>query len=178
MRPIAEQRKKVQRGAPGFSIIELVVYMFIATIAIVVTTSFMVSVTKQAALGRVRKEVLDNSRLVMTRIVNDVRSSQSVTAVALFSPNELHLTNAAGELVEYRLNSTQSTVEYTDPIDTVTLTSGRVRVTNLTFSNQTAGNPDEVTINLTVEQFSPTTQISQKYKTQLTSTAIRRRSLY
>lgn len=162
----------------GFTIIELLVYMVIATVAIVTITGFMVDVIKYAAGTKAKKEVQQNSRLVMSRISQDIRNARSIQAIALPPNNhQLDLVDASGKSVTYLLADTS--VTYNDHVNPIsTLTGSRVRVVQLDFQNQTSSNSNEVTITLTIAQQSASAPANQQYSETLSSTIVRRQSLY
>ncbi|OGY88952.1 MAG: hypothetical protein A3B30_03985 [Candidatus Komeilibacteria bacterium RIFCSPLOWO2_01_FULL_52_15] len=162
----------------GYTIVELLVYMAISTLAIVVLTSFMVDVTKYAASTRARKDIEENARLVFSRMTQDIRSARVLNAVGAGS-NELDFQNGVGAALGYRWNTGSFILEYNDGSGTWTaLTTDKVRVTNLNFTNQTTGNPDEVTVDLELHQKNPSAPAGQQYGIHLVTTVIRHGSVY
>ncbi len=62
----------------GFSLVELLVYIAVSTIALLVFVTFMVDVSRSAARARVAQEVHQNAQFVMARLAQEVRSSKVI----------------------------------------------------------------------------------------------------
>lgn len=123
---------------PGYTIAELLIYISIVSIVFVVFTQFMTDATRVTQRTRVAKEVNQNARQVMARIVHDVRGANdvAVTGTAL---------QLNGGTIQYDTNGTA--VLYTDATGTHPITTPTVNVTGLTF----VPHPQGVTVTLTVQ---------------------------
>lgn len=142
---------------------ELIVYMGIATIALLVFFSFAGDVMSNAVKSRQANEVQSNARTVMSRIIHDVRSASSVNVVG--GGLELDASSKC-----YFLDS--GTVKYYDCVDHATdasLSDASVDVTGLNFVKTS----EQIAVTLTVAPSSggvdPVT---------LSTTAVPRSALY
>ncbi|MDO8560264.1 MAG: type II secretion system protein [bacterium] len=167
-----------RRSPGGYTLVELLVYVGIATIAIVVFTSFMVDVSKQAAYARIRQEVHHTGRVLLTRMISDIRNAQSVT---ITSPKELHLVTPSGSAIRYVWNDDPAILqaEFDDGSGsgTVPLTSSAVRVTLLDFQYRSA-DTNEISVHLRVAQGNESAAPERRADIDIASVGIRRRSLY
>lgn len=158
------QNRAKQKSGAGFTLTEMLVYIGIVGIVLVVFMNFMIDVSHATSRSRVAKEVSQNGRTVIDRIVQDVRTATSITVV---SANSLRVTGTS--VNEYTLSSGRITVNGSGH----ELTSPSVNVTGLSFT--AAGNG--VTINLVLEGRAGTPADQQKHLT-LTSTVEPHKLLY
>ena len=160
----------------GFTIIELMVYISIVTVAITVFSAFMLDVTKNASRSKTIKEVQQNAQFIMNRITNDIRHAQAVTIPALgASGADLTLTMSPTLTATYHFDNAASTVTYQQNSGTaMAISNNQVRVTNLSFSNTGSA----ITVTLAMAQGLATAPVAGQYNTTLTSTAVVHSSLY
>jgi hypothetical protein len=115
---------------PGMTILELLIYMAIATASVLVFMNFMVNVTHISARTKAMKEIDQQARYVMGRMVQDIRGA---TVVAL-NVDTLTITAPNGDTVAYKYSS--PTVQYQlNATGWTALTSPSVNVTALTFTS-------------------------------------------
>ncbi len=127
----------------GFTLVELLVYIAVSTVALLVFVTFMVDVSRSAARARVAQEVHQNAQFVLDRLAQEVRSSQLVDVGSSTFGNDvgtLALTTSTGTHT-FALASNVVT------LGGAPLTSASVRVTKLRFTNATPA----VTVQLRVE---------------------------
>lgn len=77
-------RQKRKSGA-GFTLIELLVYLGMSSIVVVVISVFMVDISQSAARTRAGLDLQNNSRLILNRITQTVRTG---TGVINFPPSD------------------------------------------------------------------------------------------
>jgi Tfp pilus assembly protein PilV len=153
----------------GFTLMELLIYLGIVTVAIVVFSGFMANVTTYAARARVKQEVQQSARFILERITHDVRTADSVTVVA----GALQLTNAGMNSCIQR-DGASVVLDDCGGGSPSSLSSGNVRVTDLTFVP--AG--DGVSVDLNVEQADAAAQPALQGSIGLSSNIVPRRQLY
>lgn len=82
-----------QKSGAGFTLIELIVYLGIATVALLVFYGFAADVMQAAARIKTTSDVQGNARVVVSRITHDVRT----TDTAIVKPGgTLELTKTVG----------------------------------------------------------------------------------
>lgn len=156
----------------GFTIVELLVYVAITTVAITVFAAFMADITKSASRSRVVKEVEQNAQFVMNKMAQDIRHAQAVASV---SPNSLTLTLSPTLNVTYAYDATNYAVTYQENAGTaMAISNTQVRVTSLTFSNIGGA----VTVSLSAAQGNPAAPAAGQYNTTLSSTFVVHAALY
>ena len=163
----------------GFSLVEVLVYLSLATMITVVLTSFMIDVAKHAALAKSRQEVQFNAQNLLTRIANDVRHAQLVTAIAISGQKKLELVNRDGQVVTYNWDDAADHLwlTYDNGSGQAQLSSADVKVTLVEFSNET-NKADEVTIKLRVVKGATIGLAVDQYELELNTTATRRLAIY
>lgn len=63
------------RQNPGFTLIELLIYLGMSTIVVVMISTFMVDISQSAARSRGGLNIQNNSRLILNRITQTVRTA-------------------------------------------------------------------------------------------------------
>lgn len=157
---------------PGFTIVEIMIYITLVTVAMVVMAKFVADVTVNAARSKVVKEVQLNAQITLGRILNEIRNSQSVVSVGA---TQLVLQANATDQVTISYNSVDSRVErLVNGAGMVILTSPEVRVTNLAFAAISIG----VSVSLSVAQLSASAPGTYQHQAQLSGTAFPRQLVY
>lgn len=64
-----------QSQRPGFTLVELLVYLGMSTIVVLVISNFMIDISQSAARTRAALDLQNNSRLILNRITQTVRTS-------------------------------------------------------------------------------------------------------
>ncbi len=120
----------------GFTLVELLVYMSIVSIALLVFTNFYLDVARHSAGSRAMSEAQQTARFVLTRVSEDVRSSSTLPT---FDPvSGLQLT-VGGSPRCYALDAETVTVGGTCGTPGEAMTSSRIRVTAFQASVSTNG---------------------------------------
>lgn len=158
---------KTHPNRPGFTLVEILIYVSIITATLLVFTNFVFDVTRNIAASKEKQELHQNARLVIERISQDIRSASQITAI---NAHGLSLIDGAGQSISYQQNAT--TIIWSNGVTNASLTSGTVEVTNLSFVDTSP----TISIQLTVK---PRTRphsagISESLSTSLTP----RSSLY
>lgn len=60
----------------GFTIIELLVYISLVSVGVIVMTAFLADVLKSAAHGKMKQDMQQNGRYILSRLIQDIRSKQ------------------------------------------------------------------------------------------------------
>jgi len=132
-----------QNSGAGFTLIELIVYLGIATVALLVFYGFAADVMQAAARIKTTSDVQGNARVVVSRIAHDVRIASTATVAG----GQLTVT-VGGSPKCYFLGS--GTVKYFDCSNHATdasLTDTSVNVTALSFVTSSA----QINVDVTVE---------------------------
>lgn len=132
------------RRQQGFTMIELIVYLGIATIALLVFYGFAADVMRAAARVKTTSDVQGNARVVMSRIMNDVRAS-SAAAVA---GGQLSLTIGASSKCYFLDAGAVKYYDCSNHASDATLTDSSVNVSALSFD---AASSPQIGIVVTVE---------------------------
>lgn len=155
----------------GFTIIEIMIYVALVTVAMVVLANFTADVIKNAARTRVVKEVELNAQLTLSRLASEVRHAKSITSI---SATELTLVDANNTSVILRFDSTDNEVERVVGTNTESITTPDVRVTGLVFSQVREG----VAIQISVAQHSINVPAAYQHQSNLSTTVFPRQLLY
>jgi prepilin-type N-terminal cleavage/methylation domain-containing protein len=143
----------------GFTLIEILVYIAVLSIIILSVSSFFLWAVRSNAKTKIMRETLDNARRAMEIITYEIKEAESIygpTSVFGSHPGQLSL-----ETVKYL--PARETATYIDfylcgdslclkkeSQNPVALTSGRVKISNLVFS-QIATTTPCIQIDLTVD---------------------------
>ena len=120
----------IKSGA-GFTMIELIVYLGIATIALLVFYGFAADVMRAAARTKTTSDVQGNARVVMSRIMNDVRASSAAAAPG----GQLTLTVGASPKCYFLETGAVKYYDCSNHATDSTLTDSSVNVSALTFND-------------------------------------------
>lgn len=127
-------RKKLLGMKIGFTTVELLVYITIITVVTTVLTNFVIDATKTAAAARQARAVQQNTRVVMSKIMREVRQSSSY--VILSSGEELQMVTS-GQTTGFYLDN--GTVYYyvgskpVTPVASEAISNGDITVSSLNF---------------------------------------------
>ncbi len=139
----------------GFTLIEIVVVIVILAIVSGITVYFVVNSLKVYAMTVRQKELLDEGKLALERMVRDIRDAKSITTPSSGGSGDTitftrtHSTGSgqdlANETITYRLNGSnlqREKASYTPPYPLLAS-----NVSSFTVSRGAAGN-DEITLAL------------------------------
>jgi len=148
----------------GFTLMEVLVYIAILAIVILVISSFLIWAVRTNTKNKVMAETLDNARRAVEIITHEIKEAESIYApTSIFDshPGQLSLEtkkySPVGEsltYVDFYLceNHLCLKKESQDPIF---LTSDRVEVKNLIFSQIISGQIPSIQIDLRVDYKNP-----------------------
>lgn len=125
----------------GFSLIEFMIYIAVISVAMAVFTRFTIDVSRQAAEAKSKRAVQQNAQVLLTRLTQEIRASQSFTINA---PDSITVQNSTGTAT---ISLNGSEVDYNKG-SAVALSDNQVNVTQLNF--QSLASPAGVTVTLTV----------------------------
>lgn len=160
--------KKLPNKSKGFTLIELLIYMGISTIIVVVLTSFMVDVLKNATKTKITKEVQQNARILLTRITQEIRNAKAIT---IQTPQRINLIDPLDNIITICL-ANDNAVHYLKGVgdctntDTNILSSAQVTVTQLNFSK--IANSNTIIVGLKVEEKNTETTLSSAFVPRIT----------
>lgn len=143
----------------SFTFVEIMVYVGVLAVIIAAVASFIIWTINSNSKSRVMREALSNSRRVIERMTSEIKEAKEIylpTSVFDFHPGQLSLKTSkylpTGEKITYLdfyicSNRLCLKKESQNPI---TLTSDKVKVTNLVF-HQIDTTVPSIQIDLTIE---------------------------
>ena len=162
---------KIKTDKKGFTLIELIVYVGVSSIMLVIAINMTSNLIVSNASARGKQEVYINARLAMNQLQLKIREAEDVIiGSSTFNSHPGILTldypgsdtdvifdtytknvDIGGQTVEIRkLRIKEGTADYVD------LTSDKVDLTNLVFTNLTRGSESKNTnIEITLEKINP-----------------------
>lgn len=165
----------------GFTLIEVLIYAAMLAIISLVVLIFVNQLLGVNETTRRTRESLDNARRALDTIAQEIRHAESIytpTSVFGTNPGQLSLATTrdlpADEnltYVDFYVDSGSLYIKREGQSDQL-LTSEKVKVTNLTFVNNSTGGGDAIRISITVEYKDPIT--GPKNAVTLTSTSVLR----
>lgn len=157
----------------GFTLIELIIYVALISIFSLVFVNFVFDVISTAEKARVRQELQQNARFALDRMLQEIRSAQSInTGSSTFgtSPGVLSVSTAtpgtnptifdvSGGVLRVKLGAASA----------VPITDSKYVVTNLVFDDLSVSNKTvNVRVSLTLAHPNPTN--TDTYAAQVTLT--------
>lgn len=165
----------------GFTLIEVLVYATLLAIISLVVLLFVNQLLGVNETTRRTRESLDNARRSLETIAQEIRHADSIytpTSVFGTSPRQLSLATTRDlpddenlTFVDFYVDAGSLYLKREGQSDQL-LTSEKVKVTNLTFVNNSTGGGDAIRISITIEYKDPTN--GPKNAVTLTSTAVLR----
>lgn len=171
------QHNKNLHGSSGFTLTELVLYVFLLSIVMVAVIQVVLVVLEANVKSGTREEVLSDSLLAMEALRNEIRQAEWIyTPTSVFGshPGQLSLVTTklapSGEntsFIDFFISDDERLCTRRDGGATQCLTSLAVRVTDLRFVRlATAVGPEAVETYLTVEARSSRAELLSTYSTQ------------
>lgn len=154
---------------PGTTMIELLIYITISTVAVLTFSTFLVNVNNATERGSTVAEVSQAARTTMVELTQAVRTASNVAV----SGNTLTLNGGA---TSYTLDTTSHQLNITTGGSTTAMTGANLRVLELDPVNAPIFRLDGsiVTITLTVAPAVNAPVAAQRQVTVVTSTSPRR----
>lgn len=174
--------KRINLKENGFTLIEVLVYAALLAIVSLVILLFVNQLLGVNESTRRTRESLDNARRALETITQEIRHADSLytpTSVFGTNPGQLSLVTTrdlpADEdltYVDFYLDNNNLYLKREGQTDQL-VTSEKVKVTNLTFTNNNVGGEDAIRTAITVEHRDPTS--GSKNTVTLTSSAVLRK---
>jgi len=167
---------KTTKSGTGFTLIESLVYIGVLAIIVMAIFSFLVWAIRSSSKVKVMKEASDNARRAMEIMVYEIKEARNIytptSTSTQLSLETLHYL-PGGEnttYIDFYLCGPQLCLrkESQDPI---TLTSDKVEVTNLVFTQVVTGQIPSVQIELKIDYKDPSNQPQYQASVNLKSTA-------
>jgi Tfp pilus assembly protein FimT len=150
----------------GFTLIELLLYVSIIGVVIITMSSFLSTMQHQGVRTKVMMEVEDQSVAPMQIMTQIIRNATTITSPATGTSGSA--ATVSGTL--FTLSSGAITMKEGSGA-AVPLTSARVLVSNLTFTNLTATSPGTLRIQYTVSYNNPDGMPDFTYNKTVTGSA-------
>lgn len=169
-------RKKIFGMKIGFTTVELLVYITIITVVTTVLTNFVIDATKTAAAARQAKEVQQNSRTLMTKIMRDIRLADHIDVIT--AENKIQLT-IDGLVTGYYLSNGK--IYYYTPTTTEIISSNNVIIKSDISSHVFTESSGTILVSFTAEYFNPLSEdapIGSGGAYSLTSSFTQRQNVY
>lgn len=159
----------------GFTLIEMLVYVAVLAILTLAISSFVLWTIRSNTKAKVMRETLDNARRAMEIMTYEIKEAESIyTPIATSSQISLetikYLPNGeTTTYIDFYLCDTRLCLKK-ESQDPIALTSERVEVNNLIFSQFVTASSSSVQINLGVNYKNPADRPEYQASVDLTST--------
>lgn len=157
---------KFLKKSSGFTIIELLIYISIVAVATTIFTSFTVDVVRAAGRALAVKEVSQGSRLILSRITQEIKTAKSVSAI---DSDSIQLIDVSGSPVTISFDSVNHAVSYSDSNGSSLISPTTVRVTNLQFEQLT---PNTVSFSLALAQKRANATVREQFSLSFNDVAV------
>jgi len=157
---------KFLKNPPGFTIIELLIYLGIVAVATTVFTSFTADVVRAASRALAVKEVSQGSRLILSRITQEIKTAKSISTI---SSDSIQLVDVSDSTVTISFDSANGVVSYTDASGSSLISPTTARVTNLQFEQLT---PNTVGFSLTLTQKKINATVRERFSLSFDDVAV------
>lgn len=168
------------RGPLGFTLIEILVYVAVLAILVSAVSSYFLWMSHSNIKIRAMREVLDNARRTMEIMTYEIKEAKSIyTPTSSFDshPGQLSLEikkylpeGETTSYIDFYLCGNQLCLKK-ESQNPITLTSDRVEVNNLVFSQVVTSNVFSIQIDLEVDYKAPADRPEYRASIDLTSTA-------
>lgn len=150
--------KNSKNKSGGFTLIELILYVGIASILLLAISFFLAMLIQSRIKNQTIAEVEQQGLQVMQIITQTARNSEAITSPApgaSASLLTLDVINVANDPTVFNISS--NAIRVTEGINSaIALTNSRVNVSNLTFQNLSRANtPGAIRIQFTITHINP-----------------------
>lgn len=161
----------LNKKASGFILIEKIIYICLVCIILTIFTAFTVSVTRNATMVVNAEEVRQNSRFILSRITQEIKTSKQITSI---EPERIFFIDSDGNSVCFYWDAGNKAVIYNDGVEDILISNDSVLVTRLAFDS--SGEIIKIELDLEINQLSgyPT----KPYQFQISSLVVPRAALY
>lgn len=158
----------------GFTLIEIVIYIFLAVSILLVASSFAWQVINNKTKASAISEVQQNGRFIIEKLTQEIHQAMGINNNSSFGIN---LAENTGRFLSLRMRNNTNNPAIIDVLNNFIrirngkqpyyqLSSNQVKVTNLTFKNYGTGKSSNIKIILTIEYLNP----SQRQQYQASDT--------
>lgn len=156
----------------GFSLIEVVLYSALSATVLIAIILFNINILKSYNKTKTIFEVQQNARIAMNRMVYEIRQAQDLNVV---SATQLSLTDINGNTITFNASTGTLIMSRTDVGQSYSLTSDKVNVDSLNFTDLTAtGGRDTVRVEMAVSRINPNNLMEMSYSVTLITTVMKR----
>lgn len=153
--------------------VELLIYISIATVSLLVLMSFVVDVTRSASRAKIVKQVQQNARLVMSDVAGQIRAADSVDdASSVYGSDLGKLALVKGGVTTTLERKSDNFIYY----NSSQLSSADVAVTALRFTKIGAAGSNGVAVTITLQPATSTSGANTPFTIE--STAVPRSQVY
>jgi len=168
--------RKILKNKKGFTLLELIIYVFIVAIILTAITMYAIDVIGAQTKAKSYQEVQYNARFAIRRIVNEIRRADDLNdGSSTFDthPGVLSIGNnnptkdpTVFDIASNRLRMTQGGTPYF-------LTSDKVEITNMVFKDLSVANrTNNIKISMTVAHRNPENREEFDAEFTISSTAV------
>lgn len=176
----AKNKKSFSNTKAGFSLIEMIMYVFIMLIVATMMASFLPQLVRNNLYMQARGDVLGNARSALDVMTLEIRHASSIytpTSVFGSSFGQLGLETTRGAVegeettfVDFFVDGDRLYMKK-EGLEADILVSQKVKLDNLTFTHiNPSGNYQAVRISITAYYDSPSPDIQEKSSTTLSTT--------
>jgi prepilin-type N-terminal cleavage/methylation domain-containing protein len=158
----------------GFTLIEMLLYISILSIIVLALSSFMFMTYSSRIKSTVISEVEQQGSQTMNIIAQNIRNASGITGpIAATSATSLTLTEYIGSLSPTVIAQSGNKIQITEGTNpAIDLTSNRVIVSNLSFSNLSRPNtPGVIQVKFNLTHINPDNRGEYSYSKDFTTTA-------
>lgn len=145
----------------SFTLVEILVYIGVFSVIITLLTTFIIWVIHSNIKAQAMRETLDNARGAMETMIHEIRSARSIyTETTISSQLSLETSHYLPEgesftYIDFFLCGTRICLKKESQQNPVPLTSDKVEVKNLTFSQIATSTPSvQINLKITYKNFS------------------------
>lgn len=166
---------RIDNKQKSFTLMEILVYVAVLAILVSAVSSYFLWTTRSNAKARAMREVADNARRAMEQMTYEIKEAKSIYTPTT-TANQLSLETAkylpTGETtsyIDFYLCGTQLCLKK-ESQNPIALTSDRVKVSNIVFSQVVTSNVPSIQINLKIDYKTSATRPEYQASINLQST--------
>ena len=149
----------------GFTLIEIIIYIFLAVSILLVSSSFAWQIIDNKTKASAITEVQQNGRFIIEKLTQEIHQAMGINNNSSFGIN-LALPENAGRFLSLAMRNRTNNPTVINVLNNFIrmshgrqpyyqLSSNQVKVTNITFKNYTTGKSSNIKIILTIEYLNP-----------------------
>jgi len=171
---------KIKNQQKSFTLTEILVYIAVLSIVTIAISSFFLWVSRSNVKARAIREVATNGERVMQIMANEIKEAESIytpTCVFDTDPGQLSLktkkylpTGESSTYIDFYLCGDQLCLKKETSLDPLALTSDRVKVDNLIFSQVITSGAPSIQVSLKIDYNASANQPAYQASFDTTST--------